>query len=69
MTDWGSSKENYAWNPSKCHCKCHKACWVGEYLDIKNCECKKCPFDKSGVRCENELLNTTETDAASVVCA
>ena len=26
--------------------ECHKACKIGEYLDIKNYSCKKCPFGK-----------------------
>ena len=28
-------------NLSICECKCDKSCEVGEYLDYKNCKCKK----------------------------
>ena len=28
-------------NPSNCECECHKAFDVGEYLDHKNCKCRK----------------------------
>ena len=28
-------------NPSSCECECDKACDVGEYLDYKNCKCRK----------------------------
>ena len=28
-------------NPSNCECECDKACDVGEYLDYKNCKCRK----------------------------
>ena len=31
------------WNPSECECECEcdKSCDVGEYLDYKNCKCRK----------------------------
>ena len=29
------------WNPSNCECECDKSCNVGEYLDYKNCKCRK----------------------------
>ena len=28
-------------NPSNCECECDKPCDIGEYLDYKNCKCKK----------------------------
>ena len=28
-------------NPSNCECECDKTCDVGEYLDYKNCKCRK----------------------------
>ena len=31
----------YAWNPSNCECECNKSCDFSEYLDYKNCICKK----------------------------
>ena len=35
LDDWGSSKDNYMWNPSKFDCGCNRACEINEYLDIK----------------------------------
>ena len=41
-------------NPSTCYCACNKAWKIDEYLEIKNCFCKKRLFGKL-------VLNTTET--------
>ena len=38
-----------------------KACKTDEYLDIKNCPCKKRLFGKLLLACGDEILNTTET--------
>ena len=46
LEDWGSCKNDYMWNPSTCDCECNKACKIYEYLDIKNCSCKKCLIGK-----------------------
>ena len=29
------------WNPSTCACDCDKYCEIGQYLDYKNCVCRK----------------------------
>ena len=29
------------WNPSNCNCECDKSCDIGEYLDYKNCKCRR----------------------------
>ena len=29
------------WNPSNCTCECDKLCNMSEYLDCKNCKCRK----------------------------
>ena len=34
------------WNPNTCDCECNKTCKIAEYLDIKNCSCKKRLFCK-----------------------
>ena len=31
----------FIWNPSNCECGCDELCDVGEYLDYKNCKCRK----------------------------
>ena len=33
--------KGYIWNPSNCECECDKSCNVWEYLDYKNCKCRK----------------------------
>ena len=33
--------KGYIWNPSTCACECDKFCEVGQYLDYKNCVCRK----------------------------
>ena len=33
--------KGYMWNPSTCSCECDKYCEVGQYLDYKNCVCRK----------------------------
>ena len=49
------------WNPRKCDCECNKACKIDEYLDIKNCSCKKHLIGKLVLACDDEILNKTET--------
>ena len=29
------------WNPSTCTCECDRSCKTGQYLDYKNCVCRK----------------------------
>ena len=33
--------EGYMWNPSTCSCECDRYCETGQYLDYKNCVCRK----------------------------
>ena len=61
LDDWRFYKDDYTWNPSTCDCKGNKACKTGEYLDIKNCSCKKRLIGKLVLSCECEVLNATET--------
>ena len=41
LIDKGVCARGYIWNPSNCECECDKSCDVGEYLDYKNCRCRK----------------------------
>ena len=43
------------WNPCICDRNCDEACRIGEYLDIKNCLCKKRLFDKLIQACEDQI--------------
>ena len=68
--DWGSCTKGYMWNPSMCGCECNKASNIDEYLNTKNCSCKKYLIGKLVLECENEILDTTETslDHKKVIC-
>ena len=33
--------KGFTWNLSNCECECDKPCDIGEYLDYKNCRCRK----------------------------
>ena len=56
--------KEFNWNPSNCECECDKSCDIGEYLDYKNCKCRKKIIDKLIEECsenidENKMLNET----------
>ena len=67
--------KGFIWNPSNCECECDKSCGIGEYLDYKNCVCRKSIIDKlvgectkivDGDKIYNETLNTiSSNDCAS----
>ena len=38
--------KGFIWNPSNCECECDKVRDDGEYLDYKNCKCRKKLVDK-----------------------
>ena len=46
LIDKGVCDRGYIWNPSNCECECDKSCNVGEYLNYKNCRCRKKLADK-----------------------
>ena len=41
LIDKGMCDKEYIWNPINCQCECDKSCDIGEYLDYKNCKCRK----------------------------
>ena len=41
LIDKGECDKGFIWNPSNCECECYKSCDFREYLDYKNCKCKK----------------------------
>ena len=56
--------KGFSWNPSNCKCECDNSCGTGEYLNFKNCVCKKTLFDKLVEECtsvieENKIYNET----------
>ena len=43
--------KGFIWNPSNCECECDNSCDIGEYLDCKNCRCRKKIIDKLVEEC------------------
>ena len=41
VCDIGVCDKDFIWKPSNCECECNKSCDFSEYLDYKNCKCKK----------------------------
>ena len=46
MIDKGVCNKWFIWSPNNCECERDKSCDVGEYLDNKNCKCRKKLVDK-----------------------
>ena len=58
---------DFIWNPSNCEFECDKSCDNGEYLDYKNCNCRKKIIDKLIEECSenidgNEMLYNENLD-------
>ena len=58
--------KGFGWNPSNCECECDKSCDVGEYLDYKNCKCRKMLFDKLVDEC-NENIDENELQPSKMI--
>ena len=56
--------KGYAWNPSNCECECSKSCDFGEYLDYKNCKCRKRLVDKLVEECGENVDEPKLTEIA-----
>ena len=41
MFDKELCDKGFIWNPSNCECEFDKSCDGGQYLDYKNCKCRK----------------------------
>ena len=65
--------KGFVWNPSNCECECDKSCDIGEYLDYKNCQCRKRIIDKLVDECseniyENKTLDVIPLNVYKKVC-
>ena len=47
--------KGFIWNPSNCEGEFDKSCGVGEYLDYKNCKCRKWVIDKLVEKCSEKI--------------
>ena len=64
LIDKGVCDKGYTWNRSNSECECDKSCNISEYLDYKNCKCRKKLTDKLIDECtktieETKLFNIT----------
>ena len=55
LIDKGICGKGFNWNPSNCECEYDKSCDVGEYLDYKNCKCRKRLVDKLAEECSENI--------------
>ena len=46
LIDKGICDKRFIWNPSNCECERDKTCDIAEYLEYKNCKCRKKLADK-----------------------
>ena len=37
----GMRDKGFIWNPSNCKCECDKSCEIEQFLNYKNCKCRK----------------------------
>ena len=58
--------KRYIWNPSNCACECDKLCDIGQYLDYKNCGCRKSLDDKLVKECISVIDGDTMYNETSV---
>ena len=49
--------KGFIWNSSNCECECDKSCDIGEYLDYKNCNRKKCLVQESSKNIDEKELH------------
>ena len=61
--------KRYIWNPSNCACECDKLCDIGQYLDYKNCVCRKSLVDKLVEECINVIDGDTMYDETLTVAS
>ena len=55
LIDKGTCDKGFIWNPSNCENECDKSCDIGEYLDYKNCRCRKKIIDKLVEECSENV--------------
>ena len=55
LIDKGVCDKGYIWNRSNCEYECDKSCDVGEYLEYKNCSCRKKSADKLVEECTENI--------------
>ena len=67
MIDKGRCDNGFIWSSSICECECDKSCNTGEYLDYKNCKCRKGLIDKLVLECEDKILNAIPLNRTNTI--
>ena len=62
LIEKGICDKGFVWNPSNCECECDKSCDIGEYVDYKNCKCRKRIIDKLGDECSENIYENKTLD-------
>ena len=73
MIDKGICDKGYIWNPRNFKCECDRSCDIGQYLDYKNCKCRKKLVDELVEECgkniaENEMVYNGTLNDYKKVC-
>ena len=55
LIDKGRWDKGFIWNSSICECECDKSCDIGQYLDYKNCTCRKELISKLVQECSEDI--------------
>ena len=58
LIDKNACDKGFVCYPSNCECECYKSCDFSEYLDDKNCKCKKRLVDKLAEECTENIEET-----------
>ena len=66
LIDKSICDKGFIWNPSNCECECDKPRDVGEYLDYKNCKCRKKLVDKLTEECTESIDEVKIAEGKSV---
>ena len=61
LIDKGVCDKGYAWNPSNCECECNKSWDFTEYLEYKNCKCRKRLVNKLAEKCNETIVEVKLT--------
>ena len=67
----GRCDNGFIWNPSIC--ECDKSCNIGQYLNYKNCKCRKKLIDELVKECSeningNEMIHNATFNDYGKVC-
>ena len=66
LIDKGLCNEGFIWNPSNCEYECDKNYEFCEYLDYKNCKCRKKLVDKLIDECTETIEEVKLANIATV---